>query len=189
MNAIIVYLPRGDKKVIIPSGRRYSINSKGSLRWPTPSTTSPPPFCGKRLNLGGLGKKKGEGEIVGWIRQNANYAIISLVRRRGGLRRPFWKWNFWGRRRYINIRGLVSACLRNNRCLDAIRSSGILISRRGRIGFRSRIRSSSFRCCLGWNILNLEGKLIVVDGYSSLTCVKNVVECKKQFISFGNCHF
>lgn len=73
----------------------------------------------------------------------------------------------------------MSACLGNNRRLDAIRSSGILISRRGRIGFRSRIRSSSFRCCLRWNILNLEGKLIVVDGYSALTCVKNVVECKK----------
>lgn len=83
----------------------------------------------------------------------------------------------------------MSACLRNNRRLDAIRSSGILISRRGRIGFRSRIRSSSFRCCLRWNILNLEEKLIVVDGYSALTCVKNVVECKKQFISFGNSHF
>lgn len=81
MNAIIVYLPRGDKKVIIPSGRRYSINSKGSLRWPTPSTTSPPPFCGKRLNLGGLEKKKGEGRsLVGFVRM----LIMQLYRWLGG---------------------------------------------------------------------------------------------------------
>lgn len=74
MNAIIVYLPRGDKKVIIPSGRRYSINSK--VRCPPT-----PPFCGKRLNLGGVER---EGETRR-IRRNANYAIISLVRRRRGL--------------------------------------------------------------------------------------------------------
>lgn len=94
MNAIIAYLPRGDKKVIIPSGRRYSINSKVSLRWPTPpSTTS---VLREKIEPWGIGGGGGEDPVVGFVRM----LIMQLYRWLGGrgVEKAVLKMKFLGNR-------------------------------------------------------------------------------------------
>lgn len=85
MNAIIVYLPPGDKKVIIPSGYRYSINSEALTDQAGQPSNTPSPLIASILSPTPwivAFRENGDGE-TGWIRQAANYAIISLVKGRG----------------------------------------------------------------------------------------------------------
>lgn len=113
MNAIIVYLPSGDKKVIIPSGHRYFINSKVHPdHWPTPIWI-------------GVSAKTALERLAGSVR----LLIMQLYRWLGGEARSLavrkWNSSASGLGDVINI-GLMLRRLTNSRRLDAIRSSEIL---------------------------------------------------------------